>query len=160
MLPKDLSAGEMREALRSLKGSMLRQEIYALDGTEEADRLTLYPSATHHQTLAATGHQQYAVFFTHSREMIDFHYERRLYKVSGGLLCRSGPPVSECEECHGSTRDPSITLAVDDYGNVLQVHGYRAMGDDSKILHLQEDQDTASRRQRSPSPKTAIQMPF
>src|SRR5262249_43930267 len=38
VLPADLSAEEAREACRSLKGSILRQEIYARDGREESDR--------------------------------------------------------------------------------------------------------------------------
>jgi hypothetical protein len=36
--PYTLSAGEVLEACRALKGAILRQEIYALDGTDEADR--------------------------------------------------------------------------------------------------------------------------
>src|SRR5258707_6234803 len=38
VLPADLAGEEIREAIRSLKGATLRQEVYALDGTEEADR--------------------------------------------------------------------------------------------------------------------------
>ncbi len=38
LLPDGSTADEMREALRALKGSMLRSEVYALDGTSAADR--------------------------------------------------------------------------------------------------------------------------
>ena len=33
VLPSGLTEDEIREACRSLKGAMLRQEVYALDGT-------------------------------------------------------------------------------------------------------------------------------
>ena len=36
--PWTLSEDEQREAYRALKGSVLRQEVYADDGTERADR--------------------------------------------------------------------------------------------------------------------------
>jgi hypothetical protein len=37
-LPYDLSGEELRESCRALRGSILRQEIYALDGSAESDR--------------------------------------------------------------------------------------------------------------------------
>ena len=36
MLPAGLTPDEEREACRALKGTMLRQEVYALDGTAKA----------------------------------------------------------------------------------------------------------------------------
>ena len=39
ILPEDLTPEEAREACRSLKGSMLRQEIYGLDETEQSELL-------------------------------------------------------------------------------------------------------------------------
>jgi len=44
--PYDLSGEEMREACRALRGSILRQETYALDNTDASDLLTAPPSAT------------------------------------------------------------------------------------------------------------------
>ena len=38
ILPEHLTPEEAREACRSLKGSMLRQEVYALDGKKESSR--------------------------------------------------------------------------------------------------------------------------
>ena len=35
--PLGLTREEEREACRAFKGSMLRQEVYALDGTDEAE---------------------------------------------------------------------------------------------------------------------------
>ena len=37
-IPWELTAEEMREACRALKGAVLRREIYALDGTDDEDR--------------------------------------------------------------------------------------------------------------------------
>ena len=37
MLPAGLTLEEEREACRALKGAMLRQEVYALDGTDKAE---------------------------------------------------------------------------------------------------------------------------
>src|SRR5439155_8391775 len=108
VLPADLVGDEVREAIRSLKGAMLRQEVYALDGTAEADR----PYSVAERNYAIKRLQpfdgnRHAVFFTHAREAIDFHYERKLYDVVGRKLA-----------------DPRVThnmiLAVDDYGNELQ----------------------------------------
>jgi RHS repeat-associated protein len=107
-LPYDLSAEEMREACRALRGSILRQEIYALDDTEEAARP--YSVSERNYTiemLQPQGPNRYGVFFAHPRETIDFHYERKLYNVAGEML--ADPRITH-----------SVTLAVDLFGNVLQ----------------------------------------
>ncbi len=105
MLPWTISAEEVLEASRSLKGAILRQEVYALDGSEEADRP--YKVAENNYTIEllqpCEGNQN-AVFFTHARENIDFHYERRLFDVNGRML--ADPRVSH-----------SMVLAVDTFGN-------------------------------------------
>src|SRR5581483_2679508 len=106
--PFDLSGEEAQEACRALKGSLLRQEIYALDGTDAQDRP--YSVSEHNYTielLQPQGVNRHAVFFTHARETIDFHYERILFDVNGQKL--ADPRVSH-----------TLTLAVDDFGNELQ----------------------------------------
>jgi RHS repeat-associated protein len=107
-LPSDLSGDEVREAIRSLKGEILRQEIYALDGTDESDRP--YSVSERNYTvnrIQPFGPNRHTVFFTHTRETVDFHYERKLYNVGGRQL--ADPRVTH-----------SMVLAVDDYGNELQ----------------------------------------
>ena len=107
-LPYYLSDEEVREACRALRGSILRQEIYALDGTDASDRP--YSVSERNYTIEVLQPQapnRYAVFFTHPRETIDFHYERKLFKVAGNTL--ADPRVTH-----------AITLAVDTFGNVLQ----------------------------------------
>ena len=48
-LPFDLAGNEAQEACRALKGSLLRQEIYALDGTDAEDRP--YTVSEHNYTI-------------------------------------------------------------------------------------------------------------
>ena len=119
-LPFIPSSQETEEACRALKGSILRQEIYALDGTDASDRP--YSVSERNYTiecLQPQGPNPHAVFFTHARETIDFHYERKLYDIGGEK--RPDPRVSH-----------AMTLAVDDYGNVLQsvAIGYGRRHDD------------------------------
>jgi RHS repeat-associated protein len=118
VLPNDLPAEEAHEACRSLKGGILRQEIYALDHlpdgtlTEESDRpYTVSERNYTIKRLQPRANNKHAVFFVHSRETIDFHYERRLYDsiFNGQSQKRSDPRVTH-----------SLTLEVDDYGNVLK----------------------------------------
>nr|WP_281722007.1 SpvB/TcaC N-terminal domain-containing protein [Nitrosomonas nitrosa] len=109
VLPAGLSLEEEREACRALKGSMLRQEVYADDAdhpgaTPEQIQRARTPYTVTEQNFTIRALQlraanRYAVFFTHACEAISYHYERN--------------PV-----------DPRIqhtlTLEVDDYGNVLK----------------------------------------
>jgi RHS repeat-associated protein len=114
-----LSGEEAREACRSLKGSILRQEIYGLDGTDKADRP--YNASERNYTielLQPQGGNPHAVFFTHSRETVDFHYERELFKVDG--LGNIDPQGTQVHDAADPRVTHALTLAVDEYGNVLQ----------------------------------------
>ncbi len=95
-----LTSGEEREACRALRGAMLRQEIYALDGSALAE----HPYVVREQSftvelLQPRGANRHAVFFPHSREALEHHYERD----------HQDPRVAH-----------SLTLEVDPYGNVLR----------------------------------------
>jgi RHS repeat-associated protein len=108
ILPAGLMPEEAREACRSLKGSTLRQEVYALDSTAESPRP--YTASENNFTinsLQPRASNRYAVFFTHAREALSFNYERKLYKIDG--VDRADPRVGH-----------TITLQVDEYGNVLK----------------------------------------
>ncbi len=129
VLPADLDAEQIREACRSLKGAILRQEVYALDDTEKADRP--YSVSERNYTikpLQPFGPNRHAVFFTHARETIDFHYERALYDVGNRRL--ADPRVTH-----------NMVLAVDDFGNELQsvAIGYGRRHDDPGPLLRAED---------------------
>jgi RHS repeat-associated protein len=104
----DLSGEEMREACRALRGSILRQEIYAEDDTEASDRPYSVSELNYTiETLQPQGPNQFGVFFAHPRETIDFHYERKLYKI--GTQTVADPRVTH-----------SAVLAADPFGNVLE----------------------------------------
>jgi RHS repeat-associated protein len=108
VLPTGLNLKEEREACRALKGGMLRQEVYADDAGPEATADLIQRARTAYtvteqnfsiRTLQPRGSNRHAVFLSHARETITYHYERN--------------PV-----------DPriqhAITLEVDDSGNVLK----------------------------------------
>jgi RHS repeat-associated protein len=123
VLPAGLTAEEEREACRALKGSMLRQEIYALDDTDKAKHpYTVTEQNFTIEKLQSKGDNRHAVFFTHPREAINYHYERN----------PADPRVNH-----------ALTLAVDEYGNVLQsvAVGYgRRLADSSLNPEDQEKQ--------------------
>ena len=101
VLPEILAnADEQRQACRVLKGAMLRQEVYALDKSDRAavPYTVLEQNFTIQRAQPQAGNR-YAVFFTHPREAISYHYERNL----------NDPRISH-----------SMTLEVDGFGNVLK----------------------------------------
>src|SRR5262249_12560558 len=107
-IPWALTAEEVREACRALKGAVLRRETYARDRTDNADRP--YNATEQNYSidlLQPQGEDRHAVFFTHPRESIDFHYERKLIEVAGKKI--TDPRVTH-----------AMTLEVDAYGNVLK----------------------------------------
>ncbi len=98
----------VREACRALKGSLLREELYALDGTEAEPR----PYSVVEHTYAVRRVQPrarnlHAVYFAHARESVTLAYERALYDAGGAR--RADPRIGH-----------ALTLEVDDFGNVLQ----------------------------------------
>jgi RHS repeat-associated protein len=102
VLPAGLTIDEEREACRALKGSMLRQEVYALDKPLEPTQP--YTVTEQNFTIELTqrrGNNRHAVFFAHPREVINYHYEREPDPVD--------PRVAH-----------SLTLEVDRFGNVLK----------------------------------------
>ena len=107
-LPAGLTAHEEREACRALKGVLLRQEVYAEDGTDQATHpYTVTEQDYTIKLLQPRGPNRHAVFFSHPRESISYHYERQLVEVDGELA--TDPRISH-----------AVTLATDEFGNVLQ----------------------------------------
>lgn len=123
LLPAGLTLGEEeREACRALKGSMLRQEVYAVDRTPKAEHpYTVTEQSFTIERLQPRGANRHAVFFIHAREAINYHYERN----------PADPRVQH-----------TLTLEVDDFGNVLKqvAIGYGRRQPDSS-LPLQADRD-------------------
>ncbi len=96
--PPGLNPYEVREAYRSLKGQMLRTEVYADDGSVNAGNPYFVTEQNFTiRWLQPIGENLHAVFFVHPREKVSFHYERN-----------AGDPRV--------THD--VTLEVDGFGNV------------------------------------------
>jgi RHS repeat-associated protein len=112
-IPGGLTAKEQREAYRALKGSPLRQEIYALDTSPKEGipyaitsfaycvlkLQSLPPDASLRGTKQSNGTYPNAVFYNYQEQKL-------------------------CQSCERFVEDPrvahEITLEIDGYGNVLQ----------------------------------------
>ena len=150
LLPPGLSADETREACRALKSSILRQEVYGLDGSEEADRpYSLSERNYSLQAVQPRGQNRYAVFFSHARETVDFHYERKLYPVLGGHIVdeATGAMSPDARRLADPRVSHTMTLDVDEYGNVLQsvAIGYGRRHTDAGPLLTPRDQAKQTR---------------
>ncbi|SCG64002.1 SpvB/TcaC N-terminal domain-containing protein [Micromonospora humi] len=106
--PVTLTPRECREATRALRGSLLRQEVYALDGGEAQDRPYTVSERNYTVELRQRGDEaRSAVFSVHPREQLDLNYERVLVDVAGKR--RADPRMTH-----------TVTVAVDAYGTVLR----------------------------------------
>ncbi|MBS3775782.1 MAG: insecticidal toxin complex protein, partial [Bacteroidales bacterium] len=77
VLPSGLTAKEENDACRALKGSMLRQEIYAIDGSEQSKNPYQITESNYEvKWLQPMQNFPHAVFFTHDRETLNYYYER------------------------------------------------------------------------------------
>jgi RHS repeat-associated protein len=75
----DMSDQETLEASRSLKGMVLREELYADDSSPKAEipyKVTVYGNSV--KILQPQGENDHAVFESFSREVITYNYERDL----------------------------------------------------------------------------------
>lgn len=130
-LIENLSADEWREAIRTCKGMVLRQEVFALDGDEnplsEASKKQAkpYSVATHNchiQLLQPRKEQPYGVFLVTESEALSIQYER-----------------DETDPRIGHT----LNIKIDDRGNILEsasvVYGRQQM-DSSLPSHVQLEQ--------------------
>ena len=97
ILPSGLSADEEREACRALKGRLLRQEVYAGDGSAHPYSVT--ENSYRLRVVQPRQEKPHAVFFTHSSETLEYHYERE----------PNDPRISH-----------QLTLEVDEFGNVTK----------------------------------------
>ncbi|WP_348069713.1 SpvB/TcaC N-terminal domain-containing protein [Polaromonas sp.] len=126
LLDEDLGADERREALRALKGMVLRQEVYELDleslvqDSSPHHAVRLYSVATHScriQRLQPRGQNRHAVFLVTESEVLNYQHEMPL-PLPGGVV----------------TPDPRIAhtlaLRVDEHGQPLQTVavGYPRIG--------------------------------
>lgn len=100
VLPDDLTSDEIAEAHRACKGTMLRQEVFSLDGMEK-EKLP-YSVASRNcviKKLQPKQNNRHAVFLVHQSEAASFSYERN---------------VTDSRISH------TLNLEVDNMGNVLK----------------------------------------
>lgn len=94
------STEDQRLAYLALYGTVLREEVYGLDGSEwQAIPYQVQETRMQVNELQAKGNNLYAVFFTYALESINYNYERN-------------PQDPHCSH--------HFTLAIDSYGHVLQ----------------------------------------
>jgi RHS repeat-associated protein len=108
LLEEGLSAKEQREALRALKGSPLRQEVYALDGS------------------AKEGIPYAVTSFAYEVSCLQHLFDRAANGngTYPNAVFHSKPLEKLTHSCERFVEDPrvahEITLETDEYGNVLQ----------------------------------------
>lgn len=122
-LPSGLTAAEWREAHRALKGSPLRQEVYALDGTaKERIPYTITANAYKVQLVQPRKENRFGSFLNYQQQSVAFNCERD----------PSDPRILH-----------ELTLETDEYGNVLQkaqIAYPRRHSDTTLPLKVQEEQ--------------------
>jgi RHS repeat-associated protein len=146
VLPPALTVDEEREACRALKGSMLRQEIYALDqsGNEEQPYAVTEQNFSVRMLQPRAG-DHHGVFFTHLRESISYHYERSIFPVIGGnvvdaITAAADPTVKWLPDPRVAH---TLNLEVDKFGSVSKSAriGYARRYPDLR-LPSQQDRDS------------------
>ncbi|WP_202224135.1 toxin TcdB middle/C-terminal domain-containing protein [Okeania sp. KiyG1] len=96
----EVDAETSRQAYWTLKGMVLREEVYGLDGSEFEDKPYAVTETNYHvKLLQGKGDNKYGVYFVEPRETLSYQYERNA----------DDPRISH-----------QFVLKVDDYGNVLR----------------------------------------
>lgn len=107
VLPAGLSAGELRECVRALKGLPLRQEIFSYDGSAEEEHPYIVTENNFEiRWLQPRGSQRHGVFFPVGRESISLNYERnpadpRISHTFGLDLDEYGNARKSCSVVYG-----------------------------------------------------------
>jgi len=111
---------EVREAMRAFKGMMLRQEVYALDGSELEDKpYTTTQTSYAIQRLQAKGEKRHAVYHVTESESLTHHYERDLSdpRIAHSLVLESdnyGRPELSAKVVYGRKPEMAETGAIGD----------------------------------------------
>jgi RHS repeat-associated protein len=146
-VPYGLSVDEEREACRALKGSMLRQEVYALDGTaEQPHPYTVKEQNFTIELVQPRGINRHAVFFTHARESISYLYERNPAdpRVSHAMTLevdRFGDVLKQATISY-ARRQPDLSLAPDDQATQAEILITYTENDFTNTVDLGDDYRT------------------
>lgn len=96
----EVDAETSRQAYWTLKGMVLRQEVYGLDASELEDKPYAVTETNYHvKLLQGKGENKYGVYFVEPRETLSYQYEHNA----------EDPRISH-----------QFVLKVDEYGNVLR----------------------------------------
>jgi RHS repeat-associated protein len=135
--PCDLTPEEIREAYRALRGSILRQEVYAQDNSGKSEfPYTVSERSYEIKWFQPRKHNKHAVFFFHPSETIDYHYERTLYKLD--------PDDPDSLELPDPRVTHQLNLEVDAFGNVLKLAavGYGRRRPDTDLSTQDQEKQT------------------
>jgi RHS repeat-associated protein len=142
ILPPSLTLAEEREARRALKGSILREEVYALDGSDKQP----HPYSVTEQNFTIRreqprGNRRHAVFFAHPRESLRYHYERS-FSLD---LTDPEPNPAKKRKLFDPRVEHELTLEANAYGDVTRslLIAYGRRRPDPTLL-AQADRDTQS----------------
>ncbi|MGZ8157188.1 MAG: SpvB/TcaC N-terminal domain-containing protein [Methylobacter sp.] len=136
----------IRQAYAALKGAVMRQEVYALDGSDKQENpYTATESNVEVQLIQPKGDQQYAVFHVNPRESISYHYERnpsdprvqQEFTLEVDPLC--GETIKACtvflprrsvssSPVYPEQKKLTVTAVHNDYINTLDTESYRYRG--------------------------------
>jgi RHS repeat-associated protein len=154
ILPASDPQAEERESCRALKGMMLRQEVYADDAPPGSSAAIIQRARIPYtvieqnftiRVLQPRVGNRHAVFFTHPREAITYHYERRLVPTLNGQIIDEVAAASNpnTQWLPDPRMQHTLTLEVDIYGNVLQSAeiGYGRRLDAPGQTRLPQDRD-------------------
>jgi RHS repeat-associated protein len=109
-VPDQLSVGDQREAVRALRGQILRQEIYAEDGTDAADHPYSVSQRNYQvRRIQPIDGDAHGVFFSHPLNALSLHYERGYRDPSTLAWTNDDPRISH-----------ELVLKVDLYGSVVR----------------------------------------
>jgi RHS repeat-associated protein len=118
-LPAGLSAEELREYVRALKGLPLRQEVYSFDGApEDRNPYTVTENNFEVRWLQPRGERKHGVFFPVGRESVSLNYERdptdpRVSHKFGLELDEYGNARKACSVVYGrKVADPTLPAEV------------------------------------------------
>ena len=104
-IPYTASHQERREACRALRGSVVRSEVYAVDGTNLQDiPYTVKQANIHLEQRQPLGRNRHAVFFVRPKETLEVVYDRKIYPCG-----RFDPRIAH-----------TLVLETDFYGNPLR----------------------------------------
>ncbi|WP_424095129.1 toxin TcdB middle/C-terminal domain-containing protein [Moorena producens] len=96
----EVDAQTSRQAYWTLKGMVLREEVYGLDGSDLEDKPYAVTETNYHvKLLQPKGENKYGIYFVEPRETLSYQYERNA----------EDPRISH-----------QFVLKVDEFGNVLR----------------------------------------